>query len=205
MVILPKNNLKILLLLLKDFSKMHTISSIAKELRLSRVGVWKSLQKLKSDNLILIKPVGIGKTSTSIIALNKENIIINKILELSLLEEAILQKRWRTNFIELEKKVSFLILFGSILHSPKEANDIDLIGIISQKNKFTQIQKIVDKIQKTLNKKIHLINFTEAEFKSELLNSNPAFLEAVKKGIILFGQDKFIQFIEGINQNGKHK
>jgi len=191
---------KIALILLKDFSKTHTITSLAKELDMSRVGIWKILKQLQSEQFIKLTSVGLGKTSTSIIHLNWENVIVKKSLSLYLTEEAIKQRRWQLNFASLEKIADFLILFGSILHYPKEAKDIDII-IISQKRKFIKIQKIIDKIQKTQIKEIHLINLTETEFKKELKKSNKAFIDAIKKGSVLFGQEKFIQFMEGKQQN----
>ena len=53
-------------------------------------------------------------------------------------------------------------------------------------------------MQKTQIKKIHALNFTEAEFKQELQKLNKAFIDAIKKGIILFGQEKFIKFLKSI-------
>ena len=186
---------RVLLSLLKDFSAIHTVSSLAKELHLSRVGVWKVLKRLEADTLILIKPVGLGKTSTLVVELNWDNLLLKKTMELLLTEEAVLQKRWRANFLELEPAVSFLILYGSILHSPKDANDIDLIGVVSLKNKFFKIQQIIDKIQKTQTKKIHLLNFTKQEFRSELSRPNKVYIDAIRKGTVLYGEDNFFKFI----------
>jgi len=190
---------KVLLLLLKDFSATHTITSLANELHLSRVGAWKVIKKLEEDNFIVVRPTGSGKTNTFLLKLNWDNILVEKTLSLYLSEEALNQKRWEANFAELEGKMDFLILYGSILHFPQEAKDIDLLGITSQKNKFVKIQQIIDRIQKTQSKKIHIINFTKMEFQEELLKPNKAFIEAVKKGVILFGQENFIRFMKKIN------
>lgn len=187
---------KILLRLLKEFSVTHTVTSLATELHLSRVGIWKVLKKLKADNFISMTPTGSSKTSTFLVKINWENILVEKLLSLYLTEEALAQKRWRMNFAELERTTDFLILFGSVLHSPQEARDLDLIGVVSQKKKFVKIQQIIDVTQKTQKKKIHIINFTEVEFKKELLKPNKVFIEAVKKGVILFGQENFIQFMK---------
>jgi DNA-binding Lrp family transcriptional regulator len=185
---------KLMLVLLKDFTRKHTITSLAKELKLSRVGTWKILKRLESEKYILTESVGSGKTSTSIIKINWDNLLMEKVLALYLTEESIKQRRWRVNFAELEKEVAFLILYGSILTSPPHANDIDILGI-AKKNKFVKIQKIIDKIQKTENKKIHAINFTVSGFREELQN-NKAFMDAIKKGVILFGQENFVKFMK---------
>ena len=184
----------ILKMLLKEFSLEHTITSLSKEAGISRVGAWKILKKLEKENLILLSRLGKGKTSINKIKLNWDNPVLEKILSLILTEEAIKNQRWINAFKDLENKVDFLIIYGSIIHSPKEANDIDIIGIT---NKFPEIEKITSKIQKTHIKKIHPINMTEKEFKIELQKNN-AFIDAVKKGIILFGQEKFIKFLRNI-------
>jgi|SRR3989344_78032 len=195
----PNTIKKVLLLLLKDFSVIHTITSLANDLHLSRVGAWKVIKKLEENNFIVVRPTGSGKTNTFLLKLNWDNALAEKTLSLYLTEEALSQKRWKANFAELEGKVDFLILYGSILHFPQEAKDIDLVGVTSQKNKFVGIQQIIDKIQKTQSKKIHSLNFTEMEFQEELLKPNKAFIEAIKKGAILFGQDNFIQFMKKIH------
>ena|SRR3989338_5797858 len=190
---------RVLLHLLKDFTSTHTITALAKAIGLSRVGIWKVLKKLESGKYIILKNVGTGKTSTSIITLNWDNPLVEKTLSLYLTEEALKQKRWQVNFVDLERVTDFVILHGSILHSPREANDIDILGIASKKT-LVKIQDAVDKVQKTQSKKIHTINFTESEFKAELKKQNKAFIGAVKKGIVLFGQEKFVKFIKGMTK-----
>lgn len=181
--------------LLKDFSATHTVTSLARELKISRVGMWKLLKKLEGREYLVLAPVGVGKTSTYTVNLKWDNIIVEKALALYLTEESIKQKRWRVNFAELEKEVDFLILYGSIVTSTQQANDIDIIGI-AKKSKFVKIQKILDKIQNTEHKNIHAINFTAPEFRKELQNNNKAFIEAIKKGVVLFGQEMFTKFMK---------
>ncbi len=192
-----KTSAKILKLLLKDFSIKPTITSIAKEIGISRVGVWKALKKLEAKKLIILSSVGTGKTSVYRISLNWDNPLAEKNLIVALTEDAVRNQRWLSNFAELENKVDFLIIYGSVIHSPKEANDIDILGV-TNKNKFLEIEKAIKKIQKVQIKKIHALNFTQIEFKHEMEKPNKAFIDAIKKGIVLFGQEKFIKFIRGL-------
>ena len=196
MNILSKSQ-KIMNILLKDFSR-HTATSLAKELKMSRWGTWKILKKLEKDSLILIEPVGSGKTSTSIIKLNWDNILTEKTLALSLTQEALKYKRWLYDFSSLQQETEFLILYGSILYG-KEANDIDIIGIVKEK-KLGKVNDLVFKIQEIQSKKIHSINLTQKEFKKELKKPNKAYLDAVKKGIVLLGQENFIKFVRGLSE-----
>lgn len=189
---------KVLLLLLKDLSATHTVTSLAKELKLSRVGMWKILKRLQEEKFMILTFMGSGKTSTYTVNLNWDNVLVGKSLALYLTEEALKQRRWRVNFAELEEEVDFLILYGSILYSTQQANDVDIVSVVPHKRKFIKIENIINKIQKTQSRKIHAINCIGAEFKQELVKRNRAFLDAVKKGVILFGQEEFVQFMREV-------
>ena len=188
---------KVMLVLLKDLSA-HTITTLAKEIDFSRVGMWKLLKKLESSQFIFLQSAGSGKTSTLLAKVNWKNPLTKKILGLYLTEDSLSQRRWRTNFMKLEGVADFLILYGSILHSDEHANDIDLFSVVSDDKNFVAIEKIVNDIQKTLLKKIHIINFKEHELEEELLRSRP-FIDAIKKGVVLFGQERFITFMERVH------
>lgn len=194
-----KTNSEILKILLKDLSLKPTITSLAKKTGMSRVGIWKVLKKLEKEKFIVLSSIGLGKTSTYTINLNWDNPLVEKTLALALAEDALKNQRWLSNFEELKDKLDFLIIYGSIIHSPKEADDIDILGI-TNKNKFVEIEESIKKIQKTQIKKIHLLNFTQIEFKEEIKKANKAFIDAIKKGIILFGQEKFVKFMKSIRK-----
>ena len=189
----------VLSILLKEPFAMHTATSIAKSLRITRQGIWKTLNKLAEDKLINLEPVGDAKTSTATMKLNWLNPVTEKMLSLILTKESLKQQRWRVNFAELENNASFLILFGSILNNQKEANDIDILAIENKKN-FKAVEEIVIKVQQTQLKKIHIVDLTEIEFSQELKKPNKVYLDAVKNGVILYGQDNFIQFIRGLQE-----
>lgn len=198
-----RNNLleKIILELLKDFSSDSTVTFLSRKLHVSRVGIWKAIKKLEAEELIKVEKIGDGKTSVYRLNLNWENVLTESALLFYLTKEASQHKRWLWDFKELKNHVDFSILFGSILHSPKEANDIDIINVISNKREFTKIDEIIKNKQITQLKKIHAINFTQKEFKTELMKSNKAFIDAIKKGVVLFGQEKFVKFMKEL-ENG---
>ncbi|MEK6928301.1 MAG: nucleotidyltransferase domain-containing protein [Nanoarchaeota archaeon] len=189
---------RILTILLKEPYITNTVSKLAEALKITRQGLWKILKKLHQNKLILLESIGNKKTSTIILKLNWNNSLLEKTLSLSLARDALSYERWIVNFKELEGKVDFLILFGSILTNPKEANDIDIIAVINKKENFKEVENIIINVQKTLIKKIHIIDMTKTEFSQELKKSNPAYLDALKKGVILYGQDKFIEFVKGL-------
>ena len=161
---------------------------------LSHRHLFKIVKKMESKDLILLQSVGNGKTSAFEIKLNWENPLIEKMLTVALTEEALQNQRWMINFKELENKVDFTMVFGSVLHSPKEANDIDLL-VISGKNKFIEIENEIIKMQKTQPKRVHSTSMTPKELTGELKKRNKALLDAIQKGVIIHGQERFIKIM----------
>jgi predicted nucleotidyltransferase len=153
---------------------------------------------MKSEKLVTLSPAGTGKTSTFTVALNWDNVLTQKNIETCLIEEALENQRWRSNFELLGQKVLFLIIYGSILHSPREANDIDIMCVVARKSAFKDVEKVLNNLQKTQLKHMHSLNFTEDEFRSELRKQNPVFIDAIRKGVVLFGQESFISFMKGV-------
>ena len=190
---------RVLVILLKEPFAMHTVTSIAKALNITRQGIWKTLNKLAENKIINLEYVGNAKTSTATMKLNWINPITEKTLSLILTKESLKQQRWRVNLAELGNNASFLILFGSILNNSKEAKDIDILAVVNKK-KFKVIEEITSKVQQTQLKNIHLVDLTEREFSQELKKPNKAYLDAVKKGVILYGQDNFIQFMRDLQK-----
>ncbi len=186
---------KVLIMLLKEPFVVHTATSLAKSVGLTRQGVWKILHKLSKNKLIILESIGKNKTSISTIKLNWDNFVTEKTLSLLLTKESLKEQRWIVNFKELCNNVEFLIIFGSILINPKESNDIDIIAVVKKKN-FKKVEEIISKIQKTQFKKIHLIDLTKTEFIYEIKEANKAYVDALKKGIILYGQDEFIKLMK---------
>lgn len=186
---------RILLTLLKEPFTIHTATSLAKALNMTRQGLWKTLNNLAKSNLIELKSLGGKRTSLNQIKLNQNNSFTLKFMSLLLTQEALSQERWKANFAEIEKHSNFIILFGSILNNPKEANDIDILVVLKNKSKFKILEEIITKIQKTQLKKIHLIDLTENELKNELKEQSKAYIDALKKGIIIYGQDNYLNFI----------
>jgi DNA-binding Lrp family transcriptional regulator len=192
------NYTKILMILLKNFLIQQTVTSLADVVKISRVGMWKVLKKLESDKLVILTPIGKGKTSAYGIKLNWDNLLLEKTLSLAISQEAMSNQRWLDTFAELESKVDFLVVYGSILTSPKDAGDIDILSVVSDKNNFVEIDNLLGKVQLSQAKKIHAINYTVNEFRNLVSKKHAASVDAIKKGIVLFGQDKFIQFVKGV-------
>jgi predicted nucleotidyltransferase len=189
---------RILITLLKEPFIRHSITPLATKLGITRQGLWKSINKLVLENFILIESINSAKTSTSIIKLNWQYPLTEKTLSLLITKESLRYERWAEDFKPLKESVDFLLLFGSILHSPKTADDIDVFAVTCNKNNFKKIDEVTLKLQITQLKKIHLIDMVESEFKQELKKQNKAYLNALKNGILLYGHENFVRFVKKI-------
>ncbi|MEI6058993.1 MAG: hypothetical protein WCP89_04455, partial [archaeon] len=114
-----KTSERILKILFREPFVDHTATSLSKTLGITRQGLWKSLNKFSNDKIISLKSIANTKKSAVKISLDLTNPVTNKTISLLLTKELSEYERWKVNFAEIEKHVSFLILFGSILHSPK--------------------------------------------------------------------------------------
>ncbi len=194
-----KTSDSILSILIKEPLADHSATSLSRALGITRQGLWKTLNKLFKDKLISLKSIADTKKSAVNIKLNFENPITEKVISLLLTKESLNYERWRFNFSEVKDYSRFVILFGSILHSPKEANDIDLLIVADDKKDFHAIGKTILKLQQTQIKKIHFIDLSDSELKEELkINKNKAYIDAFKKGVVLLGQDDYVKFIRDL-------
>ena len=191
---------RILIVILRYAAGSPTIAILAEILEMTHVGVWKALKKLEADNMITLKAVGNKKNNPYTANLNWDNHLVEKTLVLALEHEATSQRRWIINFTALENKVDFLMLYGSILVSSKKANDIDILSVVSKKGSAMDIERVIMNVQKTQVKPIHNIICAPVGLKEELKKQNIAFINAVKEGIVLFGQDKFVAFMRRMHQ-----
>jgi len=176
---------EIIKLLFKDFLTYHNSRTISKVIGISHAGAFKILKKLEKRDIV--RPKRIGKAI--IYSLNLENPITNKGIEMALVIEAQNFRRWVEEFKELEDHVRFVILFGSITRNEKEASDIDILIVIN-KGKYENVNKIIEKKQSILPKRIHSLIQIPKDFKHDINKKNKAVVEILKTGIILYGQEE---------------
>ena len=78
---------RVLAILLKEPFAIHTATSIAKPLEITRQGIWKILNKLEENKLVSLEFVGKTRTSTAVIKLDWTNPITEKTGGIQLLDE----------------------------------------------------------------------------------------------------------------------
>lgn len=179
---------KILSILFKDRKANHNSRTISKLIGISHPGAFKLMKRMEKEQLII--PERIGKAV--IYKPNLKSPLVIKKIELALMQEAKLHKRWLYEFESIGKMSKFVILFGSILRNEKEAHDVDLL-VIAEKENYKKIKEIVYEKNVILIKKVHLLFQRKEDFKLDLKNNHKVILDAIKTGVVLYGQEEFVK------------
>jgi hypothetical protein len=183
----------IMLRLFKEFNIDFNASRLGESLNATRIGTYKALKQLEKKGLV--KGRFFGKSRFYTLDLNDD--YVKKTLSLLLLEESRLVKKWADEFKEIYPYSLAAIIFGSILKDEKKAGDIDLLLILDPENN-DKINKIIQKKDNILTKKIHPIKQTREELIKNLKNKDPVLLSALKEGIILYGHDSMVETLKNV-------
>ncbi|HLC31746.1 MAG TPA: nucleotidyltransferase domain-containing protein [Candidatus Nanoarchaeia archaeon] len=187
-----KNEMALILAILKSPEIEYNANSLAKLLGLSAMGALKIARKLEAENILLSRKVGNAK----IYSINNENEYANQYIKLLLkkeIEEASpYVKRWIRE-IQKIKRAQGSILYGSVLKKEKEAKDIDVLLIVN-KNSFEAVKKQVEEINNLNEKKIHPLYQTKEDLKKHIKEKNKVILNALK-GRMVSGEDTILQLL----------
>ena len=193
MASLTNKESEILLKLFKDFNRDYNANSISKEVKVTPRGALKILKKLEENKLIKGRQLG----RAVFYHVNLEDEYVCKIIETLLIAEAREKaSRWLEEFKDIFKDSDIIIVFGSIIRNPKEANDIDVLFVFKE-SKYRKIADFIKDKNKILFKKIHDIPMTIKDL-SENLKHNKAIIDAVGTGYVLSGSDKLIKVVKNV-------
>lgn len=184
---------EIIKLLFKNIDNSYNSRNMSKIIGISHPGSFKILKRLEKEEIVKAKQVG----RANIYSLNFDNPIACKEIEMALTIESQNYRRWVEEFKELEGKSCFVVLFGSVLKEEKSARDIDIL-VVADKSNFHKIKKIIKERDKISNKKIHLLLQISEDFKTDIRRHNKVMMDIIKKGVVLFGQDKIRQMLESL-------
>ncbi|GBE20566.1 MAG TPA: hypothetical protein ENG87_05475 [Candidatus Pacearchaeota archaeon] len=185
-----KKEQEIIKILFKDPLTPYNSRNISNLVGISHAGSFKALKKLEKREIVKSQKIG----NASIYSLNMENPLTLREIEMVLTIEAQNHKRWVEEFRQLKDKINFAILFGSILKREDSAKDIDLL-VVADKTMFNEIKSIINKKNKILLKKVHLILQEKKDFEKDMQNKNNAIMKIIKTGVILFGQEEITKNI----------
>src|SRR3989338_727821 len=111
--------------------------------------------------------------------------------------------RWLYQYHKFFHDTTALILFGSIIHNERKANDIDLI-IVTSTQKINQVQELITSENRIALKPIHPIWQHPSDLIKNLQKPDPVLLNALKLGYILHGYDFIIETVHKAQQTYGH-
>lgn len=190
---ITKNESKIILEILKSPKKDYNANNLSKIVGITSMGVLKILKRLEKEEILISKKV--GKASIYSINFNKKYAIdyIEFLLKREAENSSPYAKRW-INEIRKIDKAKIAILFGSVLNKKEKSKDIDVL-FITEKENFDSLRKKLDKINQLNEKKIHAVYQTKEDLRKNISNQDKVLLNAIK-GIVVFGEKKFISLIK---------
>ena len=187
---IPKNIKKIILYLLRNLDLVN-INQISKNLEISVGSAFKILKKLEESNITTYQNLGNAK----FYQINLNNNESVKLGELLLLEEKRNLKGYSKLYSEeLQKfpKAELIILFGSVLNN-KEFNDVDVLFIT---NKPKEVTKFCLNISKIRTKPVVPLILKKEDLIKEIKNKKEVILDIIKKGVVIKGEDIFLEVIK---------
>tara|TARA_Y100000310_G_scaffold266197_1_gene277608 strand:- start:969 stop:1550 length:582 start_codon:yes stop_codon:yes gene_type:complete len=189
---ITNNEMLFVLTIFRSPKNEYNTSDIARLLGISPMGALKIARKLEKENILKSKEIGKAK----IYQLNMQNNYVKQYIKFLLKREAEQApshvKVW-INELRKIKNADVAILFGSILRR-KDVNDIDVLLITSQK-KFSKLKKEVENVNLINIKRLHPMYQSKKDITENIKQEHKALLNAIK-GIVAFGEDKFIDLIE---------
>ena len=187
---IPKNIKKIILYLLRNLDLVN-INQISKNLHISVGSAFKILKKLEESNITTHQNLGNAK----FYQINLNNNEAVKLCELLLLEEKRNLKGYPKLYSEeLEKfeNAKLIILFGSILNN-KEFNDVDVLFITDRPKEVTKFCLSISKIR---TKPVVPLILKKEDLIKEIKNKKEVILDIIKKGVVIKGEDIFLEVIK---------
>ena len=190
---LTENEKKILRFLAISSEKDYSINSIAKTLKLSPNGALKILNKFVKEGIFFIKEIANIKSYK----LNFNNEKTIRVLELAFIPNTLSEKlKIRDEDLNKLKGITkACLIFGSYITTKLKPNDLDILFIIDKSN-FLLYKKNLEKVQDLIPFKIHDLLLTTEDLNNNIKEKNPAVINALLNGIVLWGVDVIVKEIK---------
>ncbi len=193
MVSITENESRTINFLLRNFPKDYNINQLSRELKLSPRGAYKILKKLEEYKILSSKRIG----NNIIYKINFSEDLALETCQLALNEKKAPPyiQTWINDLQPLKEITEMAILFGSILTKEKQAVDVDVLLVFGKEN-FLKVQEQIKKINQIKSKKIHAVIQTKEDLLSNIKKKDPAILEEIRTGLILWGRNIFVEAIK---------
>lgn len=197
MIGLTQNEARVINFLVRGFDEKNSINEIGRKLHLSPRGIYKILKKLEKTNAVQPEKIG----NAVYYKVNLDNETGKKLSELVLVQNG-LNKYAKVQAQDLEKlKDAALscILYGSVIKKGREAQDIDVMIVLDDRNYKHAFKKVSEKlreIRKLKPKRIHDFILTKDDLVSSMKKRDAVVMKALKTGRILWGSETIVEAVK---------
>lgn len=192
---IPKNTSKIILFLLRNINEFgYNINHISRLNYISVGSSFKILKELEKDKIVIKKEIN----NSSNYKLNLDNPEIIKLCEFLILGQKRNLKGYGKLYAEeIMKfdKAKMILIFGSVLEK-QNFNDVDVLFV---SDKVKEINEFCLELSKIRTKPIVPLIITKEDMIKEIKNKKESILEIIKKGVIIKGEDIFMEIIKNVN------
>lgn len=194
---LTKNEIKVINLLLRNFTERYSINGIARALGLSPMGAYKMLKKLEKNKILVNEKIGQGVYYE----INLHESIGQKaaefVLTASTNDLSPYARVCREDMLKSRSLTSCAGLFGSVLTKGMEANDVDIF-YVAKVSDYKKLRKSIEEWQKTCSKPLHLFVQTKEDLVSNLKKKDAPLLDILKKCAFFWGQEVVVEAIKNV-------
>lgn len=189
---LTKNEKKVIRTVLFAFGEEYSINEIARRCNLAPNGALKILKKLEKEGILIFRRIA----NISVYSIDFSNSKTKSLLELALIEEGNNRVKNRFEDIkELQEITEAGVIFGSYITEKANPEDIDLLFVLSKDN-FRKYKEKAAKIYPSMPAKVHDVLQTREDLERSISKKDKVIIEILRKGFILWGQDKIIEAIK---------
>jgi predicted transcriptional regulator len=186
------NEMRFVLSVLKSPEAEYNASTMARHLGISPMGALKIARRLEKEGILVSRKLGKAR----FYGLNIGSSYVGQYVKFLLRRESERAspyvKAWISD-IKRIKNADAALLFGSVLKKHREAKDIDVVFITSQR-KFPGLKKEVEALNQVTIQKVHPIYQTEKDIKENIKKGDRPLLSALK-GLVVFGEDVIIRLL----------
>ncbi|MBU3912565.1 MAG: hypothetical protein KKE50_00585 [Nanoarchaeota archaeon] len=187
------NEMKAILLVLKNPAEEFNARSMSKHLGISHMGALKIAKRLEKEGIFNSKKIG----RAIIYKLNLNKSYSGQYVKFLLQRENESAnpyvKRW-INELRKITSASMIILFGSVISKYDSAKDIDVL-IVIDKGKFSKVKKSIEEINLINQKKIHPIFQAKEDLKKNIKSEDKVILNAIR-GLVVLGEDVLLEVLK---------
>jgi len=187
------NEMKAILLVLKNPAEEFNARSMAKHIGISHMGALKIAKRLEKEGIFNSKKIGQATIYKLDLSKSYSKQYVKFLLQRENETAVPYLKRW-INELKKITSASIIILFGSVLIKHDKANDIDVL-IVTDKHKISKIKKSIEEINLINQKKIHPLFQAEEDLRKNIKLEDKVVLNAVR-GLVVLGGDIFLEILK---------